>query len=172
MKSRRNHKVSKGIGVSVVWDGLRKALVQHIQKKIGFYAPALSPVVFFFLAHVITLLTLVFIKTGVLQNDQGIYKTVVTWAVYGFLPFLLCSYGSFYFVARPAAGALERKFPDWSATVRNLSSGGVYGAALVLALILLLRPDTGMDRLLLLLIGAAAGQGNWFFYRKLASIDA
>jgi hypothetical protein len=151
---------------------MRKALVQHIQKNIGSYAPALSPVIFFLLAHVLTLLTLVFMKTGVLQSDQGVCKTVVTWAVYGFLPFLLCSYGSFYLVARPAAGALDRKFPDWSVAVRNLASGGVYGAALVLALVLLLRPDTGINRLLLLLIGAAAGQGNWYFYRKLASSDA
>jgi len=172
MKSRRKKKATKWIGLPTIINGVRKALAQHVQKHVASYAPALSPVLFFILAHVLTLLTLVFMKAGVLQSDQGVCKTVVTWAVYGFIPFLLSSYGSFFLAARPAAVALERKYPDWSVTLLNLATGAVYGAVLVVALVLLLRPDTWMGRFLLVCIGGAAGQGNWYFYRRLAGGDA
>ncbi len=147
-------------------------MAQHVQKHIALYAPALSPVLFFILAHVLTLLTLVLMKTGVVQSDQGVCKTVVTWAVYGFIPFLLCSYGTFFLAARPAAVALERKRPDWSVTRQHLATGAVYGAVLIAALFLLLGPDSWIGRLLLFFIGAAAGQGNWLFYCKIAGNDA
>jgi len=150
---------------------MRRALGQHCQKNISSYAPALAPVVFFLLAHVLVLLVLILMKTGAMAPDQAICKTMVTWAVYGLLPFLLCSYGAFYLVARPAARVLEDRFPHWSASERTLVGGAVYGVALILALVLLLRPESGLNTLLLCLIGAAAGMGNWFFYRKFASND-
>ena len=43
---------------------------------------------------------------------------------------------------------------------------------LILALVVLLRPENGLNILLLGLIGTAAGLGNWFFYRKCTSSDA
>ena len=98
MKNKRNHKGLQGARGSVIY-GMRQAFIQHTKRNGASYAPALSPVVFFFLAHVLTLVTLVF-----MQKDQVVCKTVVTWAVYGFLPFLLCSYVAFYLVARPSAG--------------------------------------------------------------------
>ncbi len=171
MRSKRNHKGAQRTGISIV-DGLRKALVQHVKKNSAPYAPALSPIVFFLLAHILTLLVLIFMQAGMLQKDQVVCKTMVTWAVYGFFPLLLCSYFSFYCIARPVAGALERNFPLWSGSVINLSSGAAYGAAIGLFLVLLLNPNSGFSILLLLLIGIAAGQGNWFFYRKLVRSDA
>lgn len=172
MKSRRKKKAAKWIGFSAILNGIRKALAQHVQKYVAFYAPALSPVLFFLLAHVLALLTLVLMKTGVLQSDQGVCKTVVTWAVYGFIPFLLCSYGSFFLAARPAAVMLARKYPDWSVTLQILATGAVYGAVLVAALVLLLSPDSWIGRFLLVCIGVAAGQANWYFYRRLTGNDA
>ena len=143
---------------------MRKALVQHVQKNSASYAPAFLPIVFFLLAHVSTLVV------RLLQQDQVVCKTIVTWAVYGFLPLLLCSYGAFYLVARPMVGVLERKFSYWSGTVQNLGVGVTYGAAIGIALALPLNKSVPLwGTLLLLVIGMAVGQGNWFFYRRLMS---
>lgn len=171
MRTRKKHKAVQGIGLTTVVANMRRTLGQHCQKNIGSYAPALAPVVLFLLAHVLVLLVLVLMKTGVMASDQEICKTMVTWAVYGLLPFLLCSYGAFHLVARRAATVLEDKFPHWSAGERTLAGGAVYGVALILALVLLLRPESGLNILLLCLIGAVAGLGNWFFYRKFARTD-
>jgi len=172
MRSKRNRKGTQGKGISSIVEGIRQAFTQHIKKNSAPYAPALSPIVFFLLAHIITLLALIFMQAGMLPKDQVVCKTIVTWAVYGFLPLLLCSYVSFYFIARPVAGVLERKFPLWSEPVLNLSSGAAYGVAIGLFLVLLLNPNSGLSAFLVLLIGIAAGQGNWFFYRKLVRGDA
>lgn len=171
MRSRKNHKAAKAIGLATAVATMRRALGQHCQKNIGSYAPAVAPVAFFLLAHVLVLLVLVLMKTGAMAYDQAICKTMVTWAVYGLLPFLLCSYGAFYLVTRPAAAVLEGKFPHWSDRERTLAGGAVYGVALTLALVLLLRPESGFNILLLCLIGVAAGLGNWFFYQKFAGSD-
>jgi hypothetical protein len=171
MKTRKNNRDGQKAGISLVF-GLRKALVGHVQQHIVFYVPGLSPVVFFFLAHFVTLLTLICIRSGMLQKELLLYKTVVTWAVYGFLPLLLCSYLCFFAVARPAAAALSRKFPHWTALTLNLSIGAAYGGALSFALFLLLEPGNWFNSVLLLAIGFAVGQGNWFIYRKLALGDA
>jgi hypothetical protein len=155
-----------------IFSSMRRAFTEHIKKNGTSYAPAALPILFFFLAHIITLLILVFIKTGMLHVNQTVCKTVVTWAVYGFLPLLLCSYVSFYFVARPAMGMLARRFPLWSAMVLNLSAGAAYGTALGTALVLLLKPEVWFGTLVLFFIGIVAGEGNWFFYRKLVRSDA
>ncbi len=168
MRSKRKYKGGPAQERSILY-GLRKAVTRHLIKNSAPYAPALSPLFFFFLAHIITLLALFCMQTGILQKDQMLYKTMVTWAVYGFLPFLLCSYVSFYCIARPVADLLERRFPFWSSSILNISSGGAYGLAIGLFLVLLLKPHTVLSILLLLLIGLAAGQGNWFFYRKLVN---
>ena len=69
--------------------GVRRAFIQHVKKSGTAYAPALAPLVFFFLAHFVSLLAFVFLKAGALRQEQLVHKTVVTWAVFGFLPLLL-----------------------------------------------------------------------------------
>lgn len=171
MRSKRKYTGGQAQGRSILY-GLRKAITRHFINNSAPYAPALSPLVFFFLAHIITLLALLFMQTGILQKDYILHKTMVTWAVYGFLPFLLCSYVSFYCIARPVADLLARRFPFWSSSILNISSGGAYGLAVGLFLVLLLKPHTGLSIFLLFFIGLAAGQGNWFFYRKLVNSAA
>ena len=116
-----------------------------------------------------TLLALICIKSGVMP-EHLMPKTVVTWAVYGFLPLLLCSYGCFFAVARPVTSLLERKCLHLSATMLTLAAGAVYGAAIGSALFLLLEPGTVLNALFLLGIGMATGLGNWFLYRKLTVV--
>ena len=148
---------------------LRKAVSQHFSKHLVLYVPALVPLAFFFLAHGVTLLTLILIKSGVLQPGQGLHKIVVTWAVYGFLPLLLCSYGCFFAVARPATVILQRRFPEWPPAMLTLAGGTAYGAVTGLALLLLLASGSPGRALVLFAIGMATGQGNWFLYRKLTA---
>lgn len=146
-------------------------MVQHFRNHVGWYLPALTPVALFLLAHLITLLTFFLTKSGMADQDQEVHKTVVTWAVYGFLPLLLSSYLCFFAVARPAFGVLARKFPLLTEAMLHLSTGASYGVAIGLSLLLLLMPDTGLNALLVLLIGLAVGQGNWFVYRKLVVLE-
>ncbi len=171
MRIKRNQRTAKKTGISIV-HGMRKGFVQHVKKNGVLYAPALAPIVFFFLAHVIYLLAFVLMKMGVLQNEQLVHKAIVTWAVFGFPSLLLSSYLCFYVVNRFAVGVLARKFPLWSATTLNLSIGSVYGGAIGVLLVLLRKPEAWFSALLLLCIGIVAGQGNWFFYRKIAGVDA
>ena len=87
-----------------------------------------------------------------------------------------CFFSARIFVFLPlpdrSSGILERKFPLWSVTMLNLSSGGVYGATIGLFLLLLLEPRNWLNAIFLLLIGMAVGQGNWYCYRKLTVVDA
>jgi hypothetical protein len=168
MRTKRNQRGVRRARVPLALS-VRKAVTQHVRKHLVAYVPALLPLAFFFLAHLLTVLTLIFIKSGLLRQEHLLHKTVVTWAVYGFLPLLLCSYLCFFVVARPVTGILERKFPHWTATMLNLSSGGAYGAAMGLFLLLLLEPRTWLNAVFLLFIGMVVGQGNWFFYRKLTA---
>lgn len=168
MKNRRNHRVVKKSKFSLP-SSLGTAFIQHVKKNVTSYAPALAPIGFFFLAHLVTLLLFICMKIGVLPKDQLLHKAVVTWAVYGLLPFLLSSYLCFYFVARPSVKMLERKLPDWPPDKLDWASGAVYGVALGILLEVLLKPTAFGSGMMLLLIGIAAGQGNWFFYRKVTA---
>ena len=171
MRIKKNQRTAQKTGISVV-HGMRKVFIQHVKKKGVVYAPALAPLVVFFLAHIVFLLAFVLMKMGVLQNEQLVHKTIVTWAVFGFPSLLLSSYICFYVVTRLAVGGmLARKFPLWSATMLNMSIGTVYGAGIGVLLVLLRKPEAWFSTLLLLCIGIVAGQGNWFFYRKLAGND-
>lgn len=171
MRTKRNQRGVRKARVPFTLS-MRKAVTQHFRKHLAVYVPALLPTAFVLFAHFITLLTLIFIKSGLLGHEQLIHKTVVTWAVYGFLPLVLCSYCCFFAVARPVTGILERAFPLWSATMLTLLSGAAYGAAMGAFLLLLLAPATVLNAVFLLLLGMVAGQGNWFFYRKLTVVDA
>ncbi len=151
---------------------LRTAVSRHVRNRLVLYVPALVPLLLFLVAHLLGLLVLVCIKSGLLPQEQSIHKTVVTWAFYGFLPLLFSSYCCFFAVARPVAGLLPHKFPDWSASTQMLSSGAAYGAAMGLLLLLLLEPRTSTNAVFLLLVGLATGLGNWFFYRKLTIVAA
>lgn len=145
---------------------------RHLRRHRLYYVPLLAPLILFLLAHLVTLLALMLIKSGVLTGEHVMVKTVVTWAVYGFLPLLLCSYLCFFTVARPAIGILARVCADWPSIGRDLTIGGVYGLVMGLTLALLLGPDTWLKGMTVMGIGLAAGQGNWFFYRKWEPVDA
>lgn len=149
----------------------RQAINQHVREHAAWYAPAVSAVAFFLFAHLLTLLAFFLMKSGGMHQEQDVHKIIVTWAVYGFLPLLLCSYLCFFAVARPVTGLLARKCSFWTTTTMHLVTGAVYGAAIGLALLLLLVPDTWFNVLLVFCIGVATGEGNWFFYRKLAVPD-
>jgi hypothetical protein len=149
---------------------LRQGIARHLKKYLIVYVPAAVPVAFFAIAHVLTLITVVLIKSGILPPGQMLHKTVVTWAVYGVLPLLLCSYGCFFAVAKPATGILVEKFPAWPQERLTLAAGAAYGAAVVLALLLLLSPGSPLRAFFLLVIGMVTGQGNWLLYRKLTVV--
>jgi len=151
---------------------LRTAVSRHIRSRLVLYVPALVPLLLFLVAHLLALLVLICIKSGVLHQEQSMHKTAVTWAFYGFLPLLLSSYCCFFAVARPVAGLLPHKFPDWSMPMHTLTVGAAYGASMGVLLLLLLEPRTPMNAVFLMVVGIATGLGNWFFYRKLTIVDA
>ena len=151
---------------------LRKAVSLHFKKHLVAYVPVVLPLLFFFLAQIFTLFTLIFIKSGVLGLEHLGHKTVVTWSFFGFPLLLLCSYGCFFAVARPAAVMLESRFPEWTPAMLTLATGSAYGTAIGVALLVLLEPGSLFRVLFLLTIGLATGLGNWFFYRKLTVVDA
>ncbi|MCL1980300.1 MAG: hypothetical protein FWG62_04395 [Proteobacteria bacterium] len=167
-KKRRNTKRARVSPISAV----RKAIGHHLKKYLIIYVPAVMPLFFFFLAHAITMVTLVLIKSGVLPQNLTLHKTLVTWGVYGLLPLLLCSYGCFFAVAKPVCGFLARKFPEWMPTTLTLASGGAYGAAVALVLLLLLAPGSLPRVFFLLLIGTTIGLGNWWLYHTLTGASA
>lgn len=134
------------------------------------YVPMVAPLIFVLLAHGITVITLILIKSGVLPQGMGVHKTLVTWGVYGVLPLLLCSYGCFFAVARPVTGLIERRRPDWPATTVTLVAGAAYGGAIVLILLALLTPGSVLRIFFLLLIGMATGMGNWLLFRALTVV--
>lgn len=171
MRTKRNQRGVRRarVPLTVV---LRTAVSRHVRNRLVLYVPALVPLLLFLVAHLLALLILICIKSGVLHQGQSIHKTAVTWAFYGFLPLLLSSYCCFFAVARPVAGQLPHKFPDWTAPMHTLAAGAAYGAAMGMLLLLLLEPRTLLNAAFLLLVGIATGLGNWFFYRKLTIVDA
>ncbi|WP_310600688.1 hypothetical protein [Desulfobulbus sp.] len=171
MKNKRNRRNTRRVRISPV-SAVRKVLVQHLKKYLIVYVPAVMPLFFFFLAHGITVVTLILIKSGALPQGLALHKTLVTWGVYGVMPLLLCSYGCFFAVARPAAGLLARKFPQWMPDTLTLASGVAYGAAVALVLLLLLAPASIPRVFFLLLIGMTTGLGNWWLYRALTGASA
>lgn len=171
MRTKRNQRGVRRARIPLTV-ALRTAVSRHIRNRLALYVPALVPLLLFFVAHLLALLVLICIKSGVLHQEQLIHKTAVTWAFYGFLPLLLSSYCCFFAVARPVAGLLPHKFPDWSTSLHTLSAGAAYGAAMSVLLFLLLEPRTLLNAVFLLLVGIATGLGNWFFYRKLTIVDA
>jgi hypothetical protein len=149
---------------------LRQRIARHLKNHLIIYVPAAVPLAFFVIAHALTLVTVILIKSGVLPQSQILHKTVVTWAVYGVLPLLLCSYGCFFAVARPTTGILGQKFPEWPQERLTWTAGAVYGTAVVLALLILLTPGSPLRMFFLLVIGMVTGQGNWLLYRKLTVV--
>lgn len=171
MSSKRNQRSaakSRGSLTAGAW----RAAGEHLRRHAAWHAPAASPVALFFFAHLLTLAAFALMKSGVLQQDQLDHKSLVIWSVYGFLPLLLCSYLGFFVVARPVAGILARKFPDWPAVRLDLASGAAYGVAVAASLLLLLQPGAWLNGGLVLLVGLGSGLGNWFMYRKLTAVAA
>lgn len=166
MQTRRNQRGRQRVRVAII-PALRRSLAQHLRSHLKLYVPASLPLLLFVLAHGGTLLTIILIKSGVLSQDQVVHKTVVTWAVYGILPLLFCSYVCFFALARQATGFLVRRFPDWAPLQHTLAVGVLYGGGVSVALMLLLEPNTFLRFCFLLVIGMSTGVGNWFFYRRL-----
>ena len=171
MRTKRNQRGGRKARISLA-QALRKAVSLHFKKHLVAYVPVVLPLFFFFLAQIFTLITLICIKSGVLGLEDLGHKTVVTWSFFGFPLLLLCSYGCFFAVARPAAVMLASRFPEWTPTMLTLAAGSAYGTAIGLALLVLLEPGSLFRVLFLLAIGLATGLGNWFFYRKLTVVDA
>ena len=146
---------------------LRRSLVQHFRSRLMAYVPASLPLLLFVFAHGGAILTLILIKSGVLSQDQAVHKTMVTWAVYGILPLLFCSYLCFFALARPATGFLVQRFPEWPPLQHTMAVGALYGGGVSMALMVLLEPNTVLRFCFLLVIGMSTGLGNWFFYRRL-----
>ncbi|MCL2457903.1 MAG: hypothetical protein FWF31_03470 [Desulfobulbus sp.] len=166
MKNKKKRRNTRRLRISPV-SAVRKAIIQHLRKYLIVYVPAVMPLFFFFLAHGITVVTLILIKSGVLPQGLALPKTLVTWGVYGLLPLLLCSYGCFFAVARPVTGRLTQRFPGWRPDILTLAAGVAYGAAVALVLLLLLAPGSTLRACFLVLVGMATGLGNWWLYRAL-----
>ena len=169
MNGTRRRRPSKQNRVSV-FAALGQGLHRLLTNRVGWYVPAALPVLLFILAHLLTLITFIFIRYELLAPYQDAYKTMVTWAVYGFVPLLLCSYACFFAVARPGISVLARKLPHWSASHLHMANGGLYGCGIGLGLLVLLQPGVGPKSLLLFLIGLVSGFGNWQLYRRLVVV--
>ena len=105
--------------------------------------------------------------TGGTEGFGAACRTLLTWAVFGFLPFLVLSYLAFFLAARPLADLLARRQASLPAAVGFLPPAG-YGVAIACGMFLLLRPGHWPGDLALLLCCLAAGTLNWFLYLRLA----
>jgi hypothetical protein len=151
---------------------VREAIARHFKRHLIVYVPAAVPLLFFFLAHGITAIMLILIKSGVLPQNLTLHKILLTWGLYGFLPLLLCSYFCFFAVARPVIRLLGRRFPEWMPGTLTLASGVAYGMAVAVVLLLLLASGSMERVFFLLLIGMTTGLGNWVLYRMLTGVAA
>ncbi|MGI6657379.1 MAG: hypothetical protein ACOX5Z_11305 [Desulfobulbus sp.] len=146
------------------------AVLTHVRHHVVAYLPALVPIAFFVLAHLFGLAAALLECSGILSPEQMLHKPVVTWAVYGFLPLLLCSYVGFFVSARLILAPLAQRFPSWSAWVQQSVAAAVHALVVALALFLLL--GSGLGRIagsLTVVLGLAAGLGNWLLYRFLVA---
>lgn len=170
MNAPRRRRPPKRKRVSII-AALLQGIRHHLVTRVAWYVPAVAPVLLFILAHVLTLIVFILIHCGLFSQNPALYETMVTWAVYGFFPLLLCSYGCFYALARPGISFLAKRFPHWSVSNLHLANGCVYGAGTGLALLALLQPGVGLKSLLLFLIGLISGVGNWQLYLRLVAVD-
>lgn len=154
---------------------MRTALGQGVRHllttRVGWYAPAVFPVLLSIFAHLLTLITFLLMRCGLVAENQMLYINMITWAVYGFVPLLLCSYAGFLMLARPGIQMLAQKLPHWSVASLHLANGCIYGTATGLGMLALLQPGVGPKSLLLFLVGLISGMGNWWFFHKLVSED-
>jgi mannose/fructose/N-acetylgalactosamine-specific phosphotransferase system component IIC len=151
--------------------GIGQSLIRHLKQHAAWYVPVVVPFLISVLAHLLALLVFFLVKMNIVEGDQGIYKTVVTWAFYGFRPLLLCSYLCFFALARPGITILAQKMPQWTDDNLHLVNGLIYGAGIGLTLLFWLNPGVGPKALLIFAVGLVVGLGNWFVYRKLALLD-
>lgn len=142
-----------------------------MQQRLSWYIPACAPIAVLLLAHLLTLLGFLFIHVHMASPVQELYKILVTWAVYGFVPLLFCSYLCYFVLARPGLALLARKLPHWSDGQLHLVNGLIYGAGIGLVLLLLLQPGVGAKALMIFLTGLVVGLCNWLLYRKLAPAE-
>ena len=166
MRTKNNRRNVRRTRVSLATT-LRRAVTGHLVGRLAVYLPALVPLTLFVLAHLLFLVALILLKSGILPPGQTMHKTLVTWAVYGILPLLFCSYGCFFAVARPASAVLARRFAQWTPATLTLAGGAGYGLSVATTLLIVLEPRSPLRVLFLLAIGMVTGLGNWWVYRKL-----
>ena len=151
--------------------GLGQSLRRHVQQRLSWYIPACTPIAVLLLAHLLTLIVFLLIHLRIAAPVQEVYKVLITWAVYGFVPLLFCSYLCYFALAKPGLALLARKLPHWSDIQLHLFNGLLYGAGIGLVLLLLLQPGVGPKALMIFLTGLVVGLGNWLLYRKLSPAE-
>lgn len=164
--SKRNRGATRRTGLFRP-QALLRWLLQHVRRHPRLYVPAGAPVLFLLLAHVLSLPVLALTGGGGSEGIGLACRTLLTWAVFGFLPFLVLSYLAFFLAARPLADLLARRQASLPAAVGFLPPAG-YGVAIACGMFLLLRPGHWPGDLALLLCCLAAGTLNWFLYLRLA----
>jgi hypothetical protein len=166
MRSKRNRAKAKRASLFRPHAMLRW-IFQHVERHSWLYAPACAPVLFLLLAHMVSLPALVLTRVGGTEGVGAASRTLLTWAVFGFLPFLVLSYLAFFLVARPFATLLARRQFALPARTSDLLPAVGYGATIAMGMFSLLRPGNWPGDLALLLCCLAAGGLNWFLYRWL-----
>jgi mannose/fructose/N-acetylgalactosamine-specific phosphotransferase system component IIC len=148
-----------------------QALRRHFKQHVAWYVPVVAPFLVSVFAHLLALAVFFLDKLNIVRVDLSVYKTMITWAYYGFRPLLLCSYFCFFALARPSITFLAKNMPQWTDTSLHLANGAIYGAGIGLTLLLWLNPGVGPKALLIFVIGLIVGLGNWFIYRFLSLED-
>lgn len=166
VRSKRNRGPTRRVGL-LRPPPLFRWFRQHVRRHPRLYAPAGAPILFLFVAHVVSLPALVLTRSGGTEGFGAACRTLLAWAVFGFLPFLVLSYLAFFLAARPLADLLARRQASLPSAVGFLPPAG-YGVAIACGMFLLLRPGHWPGDLALLLCCLAAGTLNWFLYLRLA----
>ena len=164
--SKRNRGATRRTGLFRP-QALLRWVLQHVRRHPRLYVPAGAPLLFLFVAHVLSLPVLALTGGGGSEGIGLACRTLLTWAVFGFLPFLALSYLAFFLAARPLDGLLARRQPAVPRTAVTLLPAVGYGAAIACGMFLLLQPGNWPGDLALLLCCLAAGALNWSLYRWL-----
>ena len=144
-----------------------RRLTRHVIAHPRLYGPALPPVLFLVLAHVVVVPILVVGRLIGFSTGHTLLGTALVWAVLGFLPFLGLSYLSSLLAARPVRHLIEKKRPEWPKTRGEIMSAAAYAVGLCLGMFLLVQPPSWTGNLVLLACCAAAGSLHWLFYRNI-----
>ena len=165
VKSARRRPRARGPRFSLLAP-LRR-LARHVIAHPRLYGPALPPVLFLVLVHVMVVPILVVGKLIGISTGHTLFGTVLAWAVLGFLPFLGLSYLSSFLAARSVRHLIEEKRPEWPKARGEVMSAAAYAGGLCLGMFILVQPASWTGNLVLLACCAAAGLLHWLFYRNI-----